>query len=425
MFNTTASLFDFNSEWPFWGYPPTQEALPHEYRPQRFRPGHVLVPNISLSAKRIALPWQSSHANIFLLRSISLYGLCTADLSRWLARYRNLFAHVRPETLSRRMPRNRFTQHIGRGQRTSRLAHLFRLGSGPDCQSSPLIRQGRFRRGTQEHGLRFRFDHDRSVHVHFPLGAFPQTQSRRQTSHPDRFARVDPLLHPNYRRKSPRCQYVGRSPHRSRSLLSDRPRLHRFPTPLHAGQALGFLRDSRQAQYGFPRFGIQTGRQNHGSAFRPIHSADRPTRVQGLSRRVAPHWLHRSHHAQALDFSHQQFRSSCTDDPKTLQVPLASRTLFQMDQAIPAHQSVLRHQRERGQDTNLDRHLGLRLDCDHQKRTRALAELGRNSASFEHLAFRENRAFSTVFRIRIHGSAGRITKPTELQRYLTGQQWVD
>src|ERR1035437_4483292 len=94
MFNTTTSLFDFNSKWPFWGYPPAQEALPHEYRPQRFRPGHVLVPDVSFSTKRVALPWQSSYANIFLLRSISLHGLCAADFSRWLARYRNLFAQA-------------------------------------------------------------------------------------------------------------------------------------------------------------------------------------------------------------------------------------------------------------------------------------------------------------------------------------------
>src|SRR5438445_7363423 len=104
MFNTTTTLFDFSSEWPFWGYPPVQEALPHEYRPQRFRPDHVLVPHVSFSAKRSALPWQSPRPNVFLLRSISLHGLCATDFSRWPARYRNLLANVRPETVSRRNP---------------------------------------------------------------------------------------------------------------------------------------------------------------------------------------------------------------------------------------------------------------------------------------------------------------------------------
>jgi len=44
------------------------------------------------------------------------------------------------------------------------------------------------------------------------------------------------------------------------------------------------------------------------------------------------------------------------------------RALLQMDQAAPAHQSVLRHLRERGENTNLDRHLRL---CTRRHRQEA------------------------------------------------------
>ena len=53
----------------------------------------------------------------------------------------------------------------------------------------------------------------------------------------------------------------------------------------------------------------------------------------------------------------------------TVQSEVASRTLLQMDQAASAHQEVLRHERERGQDANLDRRLGLRPRGDHQEGT--------------------------------------------------------
>jgi hypothetical protein len=50
--------------------------------------------------------------------------------------------------------------------------------------------------------------------------------------------------------------------------------------------------------------------------------------------------------------------------------PLAGGTFLQVDQATPAHQAVLRNLRERGEDPNLDRSLGLRVGGDHQKAPR-------------------------------------------------------
>ena len=46
---------------------------------------------------------------------------------------------------------------------------------------------------------------------------------------------------------------------------------------------------------------------------------------------------------QAPRLLHQQLRASGSDHRTTLQMPLAGRVVFQMDQAASAHQSVFRH----------------------------------------------------------------------------------
>jgi hypothetical protein len=50
-------------------------------------------------------------------------------------------------------------------------------------------------------------------------------------------------------------------------------------------------------------------------------------------------------------------------------VPMAGGAVLQVDQAAPAHQTLLRHFRERCADANLDRQQRLRAGGDHQEET--------------------------------------------------------
>ena len=63
---------------------------------------------------------------------------------------------------------------------------------------------------------------------------------------------------------------------------------------------------------------------------------------------------------QGLGLPDQQLRVACADHRPTLPLPLAGRTIFQVDQTASSDQAVLRHLRERGQNTNMDRHFDLR-----------------------------------------------------------------
>src|SRR4249919_319441 len=100
--------------------------------------------------------------------------------------------------------------------------------------------------------------------------------------------------------------------------------------------------------------------------------------------------VQRSTNRQAASVPHQQFRPRRAHHRKALQIPLAGGTVLQMDQAAPAHQSVLRHQRECRQIANLDRRLGLRPGRHREKAPRAAGDPLRNSTDFESHPVREN-----------------------------------
>ena len=77
-----------------------------------------------------------------------------------------------------------------------------------------------------------------------------------------------------------------------------------------------------------------------------------------------------------------------------LQVALADRVVLQVDQAAPADQAVLRYQRERREDANLDRGLGLRTGRDRAQEVGPGGESLPNSTDSQRYPFRENAHFT-------------------------------
>jgi hypothetical protein len=70
---------------------------------------------------------------------------------------------------------------------------------------------------------------------------------------------------------------------------------------------------------------------------------------------------------ERITFLTNNTRLSPDHTRRALPLPLAGRTLLQVDQAAPAHQGVLRHQRECREDSDLDRGCDLRADRDPQE----------------------------------------------------------
>ena len=92
-----------------------------------------------------------------------------------------------------------------------------------------------------------------------------------------------------------------------------------------------------------------------------------------------------------------------------------------MDQAVSADQIVLRHLRERGQDSDMDRHLGLRDHRHHQEKLDLDQSLGEILQIFSVTLF-EKIELSRLFSECHHQINRPIIKIVDAQRYLTGHQ---
>jgi hypothetical protein len=87
-------------------------------------------------------------------------------------------------------------------------------------------------------------------------------------------------------------------------------------------------------------------------------------------------------------------------------MPSISRAVLQMDQTAPTNQSVLWHQRERAEDSNMDRHFCMRSRGHCQEAIEAGSEPLHNSTNFACDHIRENANFAGTFftelRVRYH-----------------------
>jgi hypothetical protein len=77
------------------------KGLDNALREVSLRPTHGVSPEARFRPLRAQVSWQLSDAQVFLPRSVSLYGLCAADVPDQLARHRNLFELREGEVISR------------------------------------------------------------------------------------------------------------------------------------------------------------------------------------------------------------------------------------------------------------------------------------------------------------------------------------
>src|ERR1017187_7615913 len=111
------------------------------------------------------------------------------------------------------------------------------------------------------------------------------------------------------------------------------------------------------------------------------------------------------------------------DHRSHLQAALAGRAVLQMDQAAPADQGLLRHQRKRGEDSDLDRGVDVRAGGDRAQAAGAGGQPVPDSTDSQPHAFRENAHFMRPSGHRPGRQYRRKCQPTDSLRLLTGQQW--
>src|ERR1035437_1803540 len=144
----------------------------------------------------------------------------------------------------------------------------------------------------------------------------------------------------------PSTSVRGGNPLRGAAALGSlrSPSLRRPPKGVGQNKAKQFTETllHRQKELPFPAALLASGRQNHRSAFRPNRGAQWLLFAARVSRGVAPDWFSRSPNRQVAGVPDQQLHRTGADDCSTLSLPLASRTVLQVDQTAFANQSHCR-----------------------------------------------------------------------------------
>ena len=374
-----------------------RKGLANVYGTNCFLATDRLSTETSIRQVRPTIPRQLSNKDLFMFRSVSVHGFCSDNISAESSGYRDMPAGNAIQALPLRYSRKRVTQHVGEYERKSRLENIRGLRTDLNKQSSSTLRQRRLRNSTESRSLCFRFNNHRSMFVTVSMGKISQTQSRCQGAYTDGLKRLYTHFYPHYRRKSPRCKYPRRSCFRTRRNLRHGSRLSRLCSSFYLYQNPFNFCYKSQNQFRLPTSLLSQGRQDNWPSMRPNDKAQRLLCFAGLSCHSSTDRLLRHRNRQKVYIPNEQFYSASLDNCSTLQMPLADRNLFQVDQTIPSNQNIFWHQRERGEDSNLDCHQRLHSGRNRQERTQNRTEFERNLANSQHCTFRESPYYTSTY----------------------------
>src|SRR3989338_79674 len=366
----------------------------HVFKQNRFVPGDGSSADEGVSPLRRSLPRPPQGSELFLSRSVSLDGLCSTHISGELARYRSLSSSATNEALSHGNPERRISQRPCLCQRNAGLEDS-RLSSPVfDCHRPISVRKGRFWSRTQRNRLRLGFHYHRFVSLRISLGALSEDQGGGQTPHTPRSSRQHPHVHTDQRRQDARRQRLGRDSSGGRFLLRHGSGLSRLRAFVRSRPSLGFLRDQVQKQYGVSQILFSSGRKGDWSSIGSDDCADGFLFFQRLSGQDAKGQVFRRGAGQGSHLLDQHLSSAVSDDRPTLQMSLAGRTLFQMDQAASSDKTFLWNFRECRENSSVDRRLNLRAGCDYEEAIEPGGEPLHNFTDLERDRFRENAHFT-------------------------------
>src|SRR6266498_3439049 len=376
---------------------PRKEMDYRERRQNRFFSNHGVRSIVPVSPMRRSLQRQLQGVNVYLPGSVSLHGLRTAYISRKSSGHRSMSSRREAETLSHGYPEQRLPKHVGQCQREPRLENLRGLCPSADQNRQRTIRKRRLRSGIEARCLRLRFNDYRSLPFSISLGKVSQKKSCGEASHPAGSSRQHPRCDQHYQWENTRCQRARRSSLRAWSHLCFRQGICRFRPSLPDSPITCVLRNAREEQFCFQAPLLSAGGQVNRGTSRPNHYGNRLLYTDGLSREAQENPLLRCRDKETFHLSDQQLRATSNRDRKTLQMPLAGGAILQMDQTAPADQGVLRHQRKRSEDSNLDRHLRVRSRGHCQETIEAGSKPLHNSTNIECDHVRENAHFAGAF----------------------------
>src|SRR4030095_1433974 len=337
-----------------------------------------------------ALPGQQERAFILLLGPITDNGLCPTNPSREPSRHRSLSTGAKQQALPQRPRPSRQSIHVGRCQREPRLENLCRFRTEPYSDRSATLRG----RGTGNRSrcevVCIRLHDNRSLPFSVPVGSIQKSQSCNQAAHVDGNSKLNPSIYRDNQWPCARCQSIGCDHSRTRLIHRDGPWLCGLRTLVPNPTWPRFLCNPFQRQSSIQTSQLTFTRPRERSEKRSNYFVDRSKELVVLSGGASPRQLSRAGYRSKIRLPDQQFLCLGAIDRCSLQVSLADRAIFQMDQTTPQNQDVLRRLAQQCKGPGLDRDLHLRPYSDHQEGARTQARHLHNSTSLEPNPFREN-----------------------------------
>lgn len=418
---TSTSVIDLKCFQPvrhlFWD---TRKEMTHVHWQTHIFTSNGLYAHSCISSLRHSLSGRPQCPKLHLSRSLSLYGFCSANISGKPPRYRSLSSCTTKEVVPHGHSWHHSTIKPGRCQRASGVAYICRPCPCINHHSTKTLQQRTIRDRSAANAICSGRHYNRSMSLDVPVGYLSPDKSSHQIAYASGFARQHSHVHLYLRRSHARCEHSRCTPYRAGGVLYNGSRISGLcQTPFHITSSR-LLCDSGKIQFQMSKNLFSSYRPFNRSSVRPDHHANRILFAQRLPKQTTTRQILRYRNRQNSGFLDQQFLSSSTYYRSHVSLPMAGGTLFQMDQAKPAHQKFLWHFGERCQNSNLDRSVSIRLGSYTQKTTQYPGKSLYDSTNLKRLRIRKNAFVTTTYRSNFSARYLGFQKPVEFIHLTVG-----
>ena len=393
-FDLKTGIFCGNSA----SYP--RKDLKHEQRKICVCPIDGVSSDIRVSEMRREIQRRIQSQEFLVHGSVSDNGVCSTHLQRKSAGYCNMSGCSGGKTLSHGNTHKADEKQSRTCEFGPRLEDISGIRFEPCEQSYPTVRKdSSFSRMRSEgSSFRSRFDDHRHMSFSLPVGKIPKTQRGCETAYSFGREKLYASDHIYYGRQNSRCLYSGSAATDCSGILCHGSGIRGFRTALQVLRSNGFLCYKSEKELQIQNPGIFQCRQVYRSFRRSENRTDRICGKKEISHSSAQNSICGLGNKEAFCFSHEQLSPSCNNNSIPLQVPLADRIFFQMDQAKPEDKKFFRNVFQCGQNTDMDCCSGLRYGGSRQDSTWPHAEPLRNLSNSECCYFRETSYYPNTYR---------------------------
>ena len=379
----------------------SQEEQFNEFRQNHFLSNYGSLAVAPVSAMCSPLPRKPQGKKFYMLRPVSLHGICPTDFPRKPSGYRSVPSCPTKQTLPHGYTGQGFSKHLSQCKQDAQLANLRRLRTAFNLHGKRTICQRRFWCRTRRDRLRTRLHNHRSQLISIPLGLFSSSQGRNKTAYTPGPSRQYSNIHSHQRRQTARRQYPRPFDPRTRQLLYHGSGLSGFCQVIPSKPVVSFFRNQSKIKLPIPQALLSPCRQEHRPEMRPNNPAERFLSIQELPGEAQTYQISRSGNRQGVGLSDKQFFTASPYHYQTLQKSLAGRIIFRMDQTKSPNQGFLRKLRECCQNSSLDCCFSLCSRSHNQKTTSCRHEPQHNSTNFQCNRFRKNSIITDDYGIKL------------------------